>query len=178
VGIDNGEQGVPLCDLSADDYCRPITDYTRTHFVTAKAAAHHMANQGSGVILPLSIPMAGMPEALSGPFGQAAAAIENLALQLAAELGPQGIRVVCLRPTGMPETARSLGSHLEGMWTRTADRMGVSFEELLGEIGSGTARQRPLDVQELADMAAVMASDHARGVTGTVANVTAGAILH
>jgi 3-oxoacyl-[acyl-carrier protein] reductase len=116
VGLNNGEQGIPLVELPADDYLAPITGYARTHFLTAKAAARHMMRQGSGVIMPLSVPMARMPAASSGSFGMAGAAVESFTRQLAAELGPYGIRVVCLRPTGMPETAARLGSHTREVW--------------------------------------------------------------
>jgi NAD(P)-dependent dehydrogenase (short-subunit alcohol dehydrogenase family) len=176
VGDDNGEQGVALVELTADQYVRPVAEYTRTHFVTARAAARHMAAQGSGVILPLSNPMAAAPAALTGPFGQACAAVENLARQLAAELGPHGIRVVCLRPTGMPETATRLGSHTREMWTRAAQRLGMTLDEMLPLVAAGSPLGRALTVADVAEVAAFVASDRAAGMTGTVANVTGGAI--
>ncbi|MBB5789392.1 SDR family NAD(P)-dependent oxidoreductase [Jiangella mangrovi] len=176
VGDDNGEQGVPLVELTADQYVRPVAEYARTHFVTARAAARHMAAQGSGVILPLSNPMAGSPAALTGPFGQACAAVENLARQLAAELGPRGIRVVCLRPTGMPETATRLGSHTREVWTRAAERLGMTLEEMLPQVAAGSPLGRALTVADVAEVAAFVASDRAAGMTGTVANVTGGAV--
>lgn len=176
VGIDNGEQGVPLVELSAEEFGAPIATYTRTQFVTAKAAARHMMAAGSGVILPLSLPMARMPAASSGCFGAAFAAVENLSRQLAAELGPYGIRVVCLRPTGMPETATRLGSHTRAVWGRAAERLGIPLDQLLEGIGSGGLLQRALTVDEVANVAAFMASDRAGGMTGTVANITGGAI--
>ncbi len=49
-------QGTPFAELSFEDYAHPITAYTRTHFLTAKAVARHMVKQGSGVILTLSTP--------------------------------------------------------------------------------------------------------------------------
>ncbi|WP_129663420.1 SDR family NAD(P)-dependent oxidoreductase, partial [Phytoactinopolyspora endophytica] len=38
VGMDNGDQGIPLVELSADAYVRPVNEYLRAQFVTAKAA--------------------------------------------------------------------------------------------------------------------------------------------
>lgn len=177
VGMDNGEQGIPLIELSADDYARPIVDYTRTHFLTAKAAARHMVPQGSGVILPISNPMARVPTALTGPFGQAAAAVENLSRQLAAELGPHGVRVVCLRPDGIPEAAGRLGSHTRQVWGRAAERLGITLDQLLEMVAAGNVRQRPLTVDELAEVAVFLASDRAGGMTSTVANVTCGSVV-
>lgn len=37
-------QGTPLAELSFQDYTHPITAYTRTNFLTAKAVARHMVN--------------------------------------------------------------------------------------------------------------------------------------
>jgi 3-oxoacyl-[acyl-carrier protein] reductase len=53
----------------------------------------------------------------------------------------------------------------------------VSFDELLEGVGDGTAMQRPLTVREVAHVAVFVASDRATGMTGTVANVTAGAVV-
>lgn len=177
VGIDAGDQGIPLVDLSADDYLAPIAAYARANFVTAKAAARHMMTAGSGVILHLTPPMSRMPTAMAGPFGMAGAAIESMCLQLAAELGPYGIRVVGLRLNGIPETAAHLGSHTRRTWGGIAERMGVPFEELLERIGGGGHLPQPLSVEKVANVAAFMASARADGMTGTIANVTGGSSL-
>jgi NAD(P)-dependent dehydrogenase (short-subunit alcohol dehydrogenase family) len=47
-------QGTPFAELSFEEYAHPITAYTRTNFLTAKAVARHMAQRGSGVILLLA----------------------------------------------------------------------------------------------------------------------------
>ena len=98
VGVDNGDQGVPLVDLSPAQFTAPIEAYTRTAFLTSRAAARRMTGRG-GVILTVSVPMARTPTALAGCFGAAFAAVENFTRQLAAEVGPHGVRVVGLRPT-------------------------------------------------------------------------------
>lgn len=171
VGFDLGEQGIPLVELAADDYCGPVGALIRTNFVTAKAAARHMS--GGGAILALSPPMARMPTPSAGPFGMAGAAVEAMCRQMAAELGPQGVRVLCLRLNGIPETGR-LGSHTGRMWKRAADRLGVPFERMLEEIGAGGPLPGPLTVEQVADVAVFLASGRAAGMTGTVANVTGG----
>jgi enoyl-[acyl-carrier-protein] reductase (NADH) len=45
-------------------------------------------------------------------FGVACAAVEALTRTLAAELGPSGVRVVCLRSSGSPELASDRASAL------------------------------------------------------------------
>ena len=174
VGLDIGQQGVPLVEHSADAYTAPVAAYVRGNFATAAVAARHMRETGGGVILALSVPMARQPAPLAGPFGAAGAAVENMCRQLALELARERIRVVCLRLTGIPETARSLGSLTRSMWSAAAQRLGVSFEELLEVIGS-TPGGSPLSVEDVAGIATFVASHRSAALTGTVLNVTRGA---
>lgn len=177
VGLQNGAQGKPLVEMTPEEFGRPIAEYTRTAFVTARAAARHMSVQGSGVLLGLSSPMARTATALTGSFTMASAAVESLLRQLAAELGPTGVRAVCLRLNGVPETASRLGSSVGATWRDAADRLGVPFADLLEGVGQGSPLGRPLTAQEVADVAAFVASDRAGALTATVVNVTGGAVV-
>jgi len=52
VVAERGMQGVPLPDISVESFMLPITTYTRSHFLTGRAAARRMAHaKRSGVIL-------------------------------------------------------------------------------------------------------------------------------
>jgi NADP-dependent 3-hydroxy acid dehydrogenase YdfG len=52
IGIpQKGVQGIPLTELPVESFSLRIITYTQSHFVTAKAAARRMTNQGHGVIL-------------------------------------------------------------------------------------------------------------------------------
>lgn len=102
--------------------------------------------------------------------------MENLTVQLAAELGSAGVRVVCVRPTGMPDSATEHDNLPGRVWRRAAQRLGIEFDVLLEQIGAGTMRGRYVTTQDVAETAAFVASDRASGMTGTVANVTGGAV--
>lgn len=95
--------------------------------------------------------------------------------QLAAELGPHGVRVTCMRPGGMPDSIE-LGSHARRIWGDAAQRLGTTLEEMLPAVGGGTVLGRPTSVRDLAEVAAFMASERGAGLTGTVANVSIGAV--
>jgi NAD(P)-dependent dehydrogenase (short-subunit alcohol dehydrogenase family) len=82
----------------------PITTHTRSYFLTARLAARHMLAKKSGVILTVTALHSRIGIPLVGGFGPAQAAKEALTRDLSAELAPQGIRVVGLRPNGIPET--------------------------------------------------------------------------
>lgn len=177
AGFDDGEQGIPLLELTAADFARPIADYTHSYFVTAKAAVRWMKPQGSGVLLAVSAPMARAGTALTGPFAPAHAAVETMSRQFAGELGQYGIRVACLRPAGMPESAEHLGSHVRQVWTRAAERVGMTLDQMLPLVAGETMTPGALRVAELAEVATFLASDRASGMTGTVINVSRGAVL-
>src|SRR5688572_28834209 len=47
-------QGTPLIDMTLENFTTPVLTGVRTHFLTATAAARHMVQRKSGVILTLS----------------------------------------------------------------------------------------------------------------------------
>ena len=163
-------QGTPLIEMSLDDFSRPITIATRTQFLTAKAAAPHMIKNGSGVIMMITATPARMAIPLVGGFSVACAALEGFARSLAAELGPRGVRVVCLRSAGSPE---SIEETLEVHATSNQ----VTRDEFIASLKETTLLKRLPSLADVGNVAALMASDYAGTMTGTVANMTCGQIV-
>lgn len=159
----NVVQGIPLTELDRQDFAYPIITWTTAQFLTARAAARHMKEKRSGVILMLSSSPARVALASTTGFGVACAAIEGLSRTLAAELSPQGIRVVCIRPHRIGDT---LG--------RDPDFPVGGAEEFRKLIESWTLLKRLTTLADVANTAAFLASDHAAAMTGTVANLTCG----
>ncbi len=152
-------QGTPLLDMRVDDFLCPITTGVRSNYITARATAHHMVQQGSGVILMVT---SGSGEAWTSPdvwamggTGPADAATESFMRYLAAEVGPRGVRVACLWTAGVV---------MENDPLHAAKDMLVSMSML---------RKRPT-IQEFADTAAFLASDRGSGITASVINVNSG----
>ena len=170
-------QGTPLAELSARDFSHPIESYTRTNFITAKAVARHMAKRGSGVILCLSTPGSRMAGVGFLGYGVTCAAVEGFSRLLAAELGGQGIRVVCLRPDAIPE-ALTQGSHARQVFQGFAERAGTTVEAMLAaRAGSGSLLKRFPTLAQVADYAAFVASDRAGAMTGAIANLSCGSLV-
>lgn len=170
VGIPNTKlQGVPLVELDADQFSLPIATYTRSYFLTARQAARRMIPQGSGVIMTItSVPSrTGIP--LTGGFGPAMAAVEALTRSLSAEFAPHGVRVVGLRPDGMPES-----STIKEVFGIHAKAWGMSWEQFHEVIANKNHRRRLAELGEMASVAAFMASDTASAMTGTVVNLSMG----
>ncbi len=97
------------------------------------------------------------------------AAKEALTRDLSAELAPQGIRVVGLRPHGMPETD-SLKEVFE------AKASGITWEQWQERLASTTHARRVMALEELANAAVFVASEKASGLTGTIVNLTMGSL--
>lgn len=161
-------QGTALLDMRVEDFMHPIIVAARTQFHTARAAARHMVGRGSGVIMTIT---AGPPEPISyiGGFGPACGAIEGLWRGLAAELGPRGVRVICLRSAGSPDTP-----DVRATFELHAKATGVTFGECLASFSGATLLKRLPLAAEVANVAAMMASDGASAMTGTFVHVTCG----
>ena len=164
ISIRGDLQGTPLIQMPWEDFTLPTLTGIKTHFLTATTAARHMVRQRSGVIMTLSASTSGLSGRdrryhLIGGFGTACSAIEALSRTLAGELGPQGIRVVCLRSNAIPEA-----------WPAEA-------HETLSYMEKGTVLGRLPTLSEVANAAVIMASDRASAMTGTIANLTCGSIM-
>ena len=162
----------PLLELSAEQFALPITTYTQANFLTARSAARRMVARGSGVILTITATPSRMAIPNVGGLAPACAAVTALTRSLSAELAPQGVRVVCLMPNAMPETGT-----IRENFVKFAKAAGITPAEYLARIGSMTHLRRLTTLAELANVATFMASDQASGMTGTVANLSGGAVV-
>jgi len=172
VGIPNAKiLGVSLIELDAEQFSLPITSYTRSYFLTARMAARRMVANKSGVIMTVTAlhSRTGIP--LVGGYGPAMAAKEALTRDLSVELAPHGIRVVGLRPQGMPETRT-----IKDAFAPRAKASGMTWEQWQELLAGRTHPRRLMTLAEMADMAVFMASDKASGMTGTTVNLTMGSL--
>ncbi len=159
--ISYGDVQKPLIEISVDEFLQPITNAMRTHFLTARAAARHMIKRESGVILAFG---GGGSQTLPGlgGFKIALDAIEGLRRQWAIELGQYGIRVVTLKTGGVPE---SIDASVPGR------------DEIATAIQNTTLLKRAATLADVGNVAAFVASDQARTLTGTVVNISSGAYM-
>jgi NAD(P)-dependent dehydrogenase (short-subunit alcohol dehydrogenase family) len=172
VGIpDTKIVGVPLVELDVEQFSLPITAYATSYFLTARLAARRMIANKSGVIMTVTALLSRTGAPLVGGYGPAMAAKEALTRDLSAELAPQGIRVVGLRPQAMPET-RTIKEAFEPR----AKASGMTWEQWQEFLASRTHARRLMTLEEMANMAVFMASDKASGMTGTTVNLTMGSL--
>jgi 3-oxoacyl-[acyl-carrier protein] reductase len=161
--ISHGDvQGTPLVEMALADVERPVHTALRSTFLTSRAAARHMIRQGGGVILvfggdgdpPRQYHLGGLQVAFS--------AMEALRRNLAAELGPHGIRVVTLRTGGITE---SIPRDVEGM------------DAVVRDIEEQTMLKRAATLADVGNAAVFVASDWGRTLTATALNISCGTIV-
>jgi NAD(P)-dependent dehydrogenase (short-subunit alcohol dehydrogenase family) len=171
IGLPTPKTRVPLLELDLEQFSLPIVTYTRSYFLTARLAARRMVASRSGVIMTVTA----VPSRTGTPFigggAPAMAAVESLTRGLSAELAPQGIRVVGLRPQGIPESPR-----IKENFEVYAQASGMTWEEFHDLGASRTHPRRLSTLAELANTAAFMASDKASGMTGTTVNLSMGSL--
>jgi 3-oxoacyl-[acyl-carrier protein] reductase len=143
--ISHGEVfGTPLAEISLAEFERPVQSAARSTFLTARAAARHMTRQRSGVILMFGGYGRPPSDFYLGGFQVALTAVDALRRQLAAELGPHGIRVLTIQSTG------------------------------IGDESARTMLGRPATLEDVANVAVFAASDRAAAMTATALNITCG----
>jgi NAD(P)-dependent dehydrogenase (short-subunit alcohol dehydrogenase family) len=172
VAIPNaGIVGTPLVNLDVEHFSLPITTYLTSYFLTARLAARRMIPNKSGVIMTATALHSRIGLPLVGGYGPAQAAKEALTRDLSAELAPQGIRVVGVRPQGMPET-RTIRDAFEPR----KKALGMTWEQFQEMLAGRTHPRRLMTLEEMANVAVFMASDKASGMTGTTVNLTMGSL--
>ena len=163
-------QGAPLVEMPLEAFMQPVEVATRTQFLTARTVGRQMAKQGAGVLLTITAEPT--PVTDLGGFGAACAAIEGLWRGLAVELGPYGVRANVIRSPGSPDAPgvqAAIGIH--------ANAADTPLEELAREHGHGTPLGRAPLLAEVANAAAMLASDHASAMTAALVNATCGAYI-
>lgn len=164
--------GKNALDLSIDEFVVPLVTMVRSRFITARAAARHMIKQRSGVIIFVT----GSPARAHAPgvtaIGAAFGAMESLAENLAFEVSPFGVRVVCVRTLANTDS-RSIQDTMDFL----AGQLNITKEQAIAHIAQSSLLKKPATVQDTANAAVLIASDRGRMLTGTVVNATAGAAL-
>lgn len=104
---------------------------------------------------------------LVGGFGAYYSAIEGFYRTLAAETGPNGVRVCWLRPAGSPETfGEDVASNQDG------HAAGLADEAYLDGLRQATLLRRFPEAREIAEAAVLIASDRASEMTAALVNLT------
>ena len=164
-------QGTPLVEMTTEDLLRAVVTGLQSNFVTARAAARRMIEQGSGVILHLNSASGAGAMPGMGSTGPADAAIEAFMRYLAAEVGPHGVRICGIWTAGVAES-------LTDQKIQAVGGDGAPTVQTVEQMIAGmSALRRTPRLADVTEVAAFLASDRAAGLTGSMVNATAGLVL-
>lgn len=171
IGLPPAELGYPASSVAQDfeSFMKPLRVVLGSTFLTSRAAAARMVDQGHGSIVTLSATLSGIAAPYMAGISAACGALEAMTRSLAGEFGPSGVRVNCVRGSAMPET-RTIKETSAGQ----ARMIGIEPDEMRLP---ATALGRPITVAETAAAAAFLASDASSGMTGQVVTVAAGDVV-
>lgn len=97
--------------------------------------------------------------------------MEALSRNLSMELAPYGIRTVCVRSTGLPETET-----ITVVFDLHAQALAMTRKQFQGLMESMSHTKRSTTLAELANALVFASSDRSSGMTGAVLNLTGGKI--
>src|SRR5260370_21293876 len=126
-----------------------------------------MIKKKTGVISTITATPARMVASLVGGMAPAWAAIEALTRGFAAELGPEGIRVICLRSNAIPETETIHEAN-----SSQGAPFGMSQEQFSAQLAGMAPLRRLPTLREVANTAAFLASDPATATTTPISHLT------
>lgn len=156
VRATEGGFGTPSHLLDASQFTQTLASVVGAQFLTASRGAHAMAAAGRGVVILLTSSLAKVAIPNMAGITAASDAIEGLARVLQAEHAGSGVRVVCARVGGMPETRM-----IQETMAANARTAGVSVEDYAQRLPAARAGTAPLSLNAAAGAIAMLASEEA-----------------
>ncbi len=109
-----------------------------------------------------------MPFPMRTPYAAAKWAVVGFTQSLAAEAGPDGVRVNCIQP-GIVE-----GERVERIMAAKAERLGIPTQEVRSRMVEGVSLKTTVTAQDVANTALFLASDAGRHISGQAISVCGG----
>jgi 3-oxoacyl-[acyl-carrier protein] reductase len=152
----------PLEQIPEQGWRSTIDGNLLATFLTLKSFLPGMKERGRGAIITISSTAGRRPDARAPiPYGAAKAAIAMLTQDVAAQVGPYGITANCIAP----ETI---------LTARNRERIPPEQQAAMADYHPLKRLGTPQDV---ASVAAFLASDEAAWITGVILDVTGGAVM-
>lgn len=162
----------PLTELSEDRWDRVIDVNYKSMFLCAQVAVPFMLAQGWGRVINIASMAAKVAFPNEAAYCSSKAAVVGLSRALAAELGPHGITVnaICPGPIDTGMLART--------YQNLADAYGVTLEAWYDRVLETIPVARFGRPEDVAGLAAYLASDEAGFVNGQAINIDGGMVFY
>jgi NAD(P)-dependent dehydrogenase (short-subunit alcohol dehydrogenase family) len=158
-------------DIKPEDWDRCIAIDLNGMFYVTRKFIPLIKEAGGGSIINLSSIAGRFGFPMRTPYSAAKWAVVGFTQSLAAEAGPDKVRVNCIQP-GIVE-----GDRIDRVIEAKAKSLGVSNEEIRTKMLAGTSLNTTVTAQDIANMALFLASDESRMVTGHVYPVDSGVTI-
>ena len=155
------EKRTPFDGLQWDDYLRQFDGSVGAAFHMCRAALPHLGARADGAIVNIVSDLVEDPVVAYHDYGTAKSALVGFSRNLAADVGPQGVRVNCVAPGLVHPTEGSAGTR-------------ASFREA---IMAATPLRRLARPEDVAGPVLFLASAAARCITGQVLLVDGGRVM-
>ena len=156
-------------DIDPKEWERCIAIDLNGMFYCTRKAMPMLKAAGGGSIINLSSIAGRFGFPMRTPYSAAKWAVVGFTQSLAAEAGPQKVRVNCIQP-GIVE-----GERVERIIAAKAEQLGVSPEQVLGRMVEGISLKTTVTAQDIANTALFLASDAGRHISGQAISVCGGA---
>lgn len=164
-GADNHAPVADLTDEALDDALRWNLWST---FWSSRHAVKPMMERGWGRIINISSVEGKVGKPGISIYVTAKHAVNGLTKSMATETGPTGVTVNALCP-GIIETdiVREVGPG-------AAESMGITYDQLIEAFASEAATKRVMEIEDVANVAVLLASDVGGGITGSLISIDGG----
>ena len=155
-------------DIKPEDWDRCIAIDLNGMFYCTRKAMPMIKAAGGGSIINLSSIAGRLAFPMRTPYSAAKWAVVGFTQSLAAEAGPDGVRVNCIQP-GIVE-----GERVDRIIAAKAQALGVSSKDVLEKMVEGVSLKTTVTAQDIADTALFLASPAGRHISGQAISVCGG----
>ncbi len=155
-------------DIAPEDWDRCIAIDLNGMFYCTRKAMPLLKAAGGGSIVNLSSVAGRLGFPMRTPYAAAKWAVVGFTESLAAEAGPDGVRVNCLQP-GIVE-----GERIERVIDAKAKGLGISNDEMRARMLESVSLRTTVTAQDIADMALFLATEPGRHISGQALSICGG----
>ena len=155
-------------DIRPEDWDRCIAVDLNGMFYCTRRGMPMIKAAGGGSIINLSSIAGRLGFPLRTPYAAAKWAVVGFTESLAAEAGPDGVRVNCIQP-GVVE-----GERVERVIEAKAKGLGISNEEMRGRLLQSVSLRTAVSAQDVANTALFLATEAGRHISGQSISVCGG----
>jgi NAD(P)-dependent dehydrogenase (short-subunit alcohol dehydrogenase family) len=152
-------------EIAPEDWDRCIAIDLTGQFNCARLAVPHLRKSANASIINLSSIAGRLGFPLRTPYSAAKWGVVGFTKSLAAELGPDGIRVNAVQP-GIVE-----GDRIDRVVEAKAKARGISLEDMRGAMLSVVSMRTTVTAQQVADQIVFLCSERGRTISGQAISI-------